>query len=132
MSIAYGARINDDTNFKTEIDLDNETCETTGYINGEAVDFSGGGSSDLSTAVVTIDGDNIDACLPFCMDQGGMAAIFTPRKQYFPGTYEIALFKGASLIEIYNQATPATSGSIEDFGEGMYLINGDCTITLHI
>lgn len=53
MAIAYGTRIND-TNFITEVDLDNNTCETTGYINGEAVDFSGGGSSDFSTAEVTL------------------------------------------------------------------------------
>ena len=31
MAVAYGTRIND-TNFITEIDLDNNTCETTGYI----------------------------------------------------------------------------------------------------
>lgn len=134
MSYAYGMRFDDNSNAITVIDEDNQTAVTTGYINGEYVEFGGGGggSSDLSNAVVTIDGDNVDACLPFCMDQGGMAAIFTPRKQYSPGTYEIALFKGAALIEIYNQATPVTSGSIEDFGDGMYLITGDCTITLHI
>ena len=53
MAVAYGTRINDDTNFITEIDLDNNTCETTGYIDGEAVDFSGGGSSDFSKISVS-------------------------------------------------------------------------------
>lgn len=54
MAVAYGTRINDDTNFITEIDLDNNTCETTGYIAGEAVDFSGGsGSSDFSKITIS-------------------------------------------------------------------------------
>lgn len=133
MAVAYGTRINDDTNFITEIDLDNNTCETTGYIAGEAVDFSGGGgSSDFSTAEVTLAGDTIDACLPYCMDQGGITGVFVARQSYHPGTYEIALWKGAAVIEIYNQATPTTSGDIEDLGGGMYMITGDCTITLHI
>lgn len=91
----------------------------------------GGGSSDFSTAQVTISGDNnADTCLPFCIDQGDMTALFNVRQTYYPGTYEIALWKGASLIEIYNKATVETSGNIEDFGGGMYLITGDCTITI--
>ena len=90
----------------------------------------GGGSSDFSTAEVTITGNNVDTCLPFCIDQGDMTALFVVRQTYFPGTYEIALWKGAALIEIYNNATIETSGDIEDMSGGMYLITGDCTITI--
>lgn len=65
MAVAYGTRINDDTNFITEIDLDNNTCETTGYINGEAVDFSGGGGSGLNYFVPeqTVTSDNEGQCV---------------------------------------------------------------------
>lgn len=52
MAIEYGARIDGGTNFITSIDIENETAETTGYIDGVPVEF-GGGSSDFSTATVT-------------------------------------------------------------------------------
>ena len=91
----------------------------------------GGGSSDFSTAQVTIYGNNADTCLPFCIDQGDMTALFNVRQTYFPGTYEIALWKGATLIEIYNKlATVETNGNIEDLSGGMYLITGVCAITI--
>ena len=52
--VSYGARFDSGTNFVTEVDIENNTCETTGYLDGEAVDFSGGGSSDFSTAQAII------------------------------------------------------------------------------
>lgn len=41
MSYAYGMRFDDDSNAITVIDEDNQTANTTGYINGEYVEFGG-------------------------------------------------------------------------------------------
>lgn len=55
MSYAYGMRFDDDSNAITVIDEDNQTAVTTGYIDGEYVEFGGGGgSSDFSTAELTV------------------------------------------------------------------------------
>ncbi len=41
MAYAYGMRFDDDSNAITIIDEDNQTAVTTGYINGEPVEFGG-------------------------------------------------------------------------------------------
>lgn len=52
-------RFNNGDWFKMSIDTDIPTCEVTGFIDGEPVDFSGGGgSSDFNTATVTLMSDN--------------------------------------------------------------------------
>ena len=50
----YGGRVDNDSNAITKIDEENRSAETKGYINGEYVEFSGGGSSDFSTAQMTV------------------------------------------------------------------------------
>lgn len=45
MIYSYGGRVDNDSNAITVIDEENRTAVTTGYINGEYVEFSGGGSS---------------------------------------------------------------------------------------
>ncbi len=41
MAYAYGMRFDDDSNAITRIDEENQTAVTTGYINGDYVEFSG-------------------------------------------------------------------------------------------
>ncbi len=53
MAFEYGGRLNKGDYFSTKIDIDNETAETKGTIDGVPVEFSGG-SSDFSTATITL------------------------------------------------------------------------------
>lgn len=52
MSYAYGMRFDDDSNAITVIDEENQTASTTGYINGEYVDFDSNPNS-VQTVVGT-------------------------------------------------------------------------------
>lgn len=47
MIYGFGGRIDNDSNAVTMIDEENRTAETKGYINGEFVEFSGGGAEPL-------------------------------------------------------------------------------------
>lgn len=51
MIYSYGGRIDNDSNAITKIDEENRTAETKGYINGEYVEFAGGGSSDCTITI---------------------------------------------------------------------------------
>ena len=122
MAVAFGTRINDNTNFITEIDLDNETCETTGYINGEAVDFSGGGGSgDFSTAEVEIT---------------GMAEIYgaflKEDETYYindSGTVTVILYKGKATLSSLNAPENVTGDITYDSDRDEIIVTGDGTIT---
>lgn len=134
MAVAYGTRINDDTNFITEIDLDNNTCETTGYIGGEAVDFSGGGSSDFSTATVTITNNNdVGLNLPSVFDAGELSpeapALLYSASMGYHGAVTIVLYKGSAFIDLPSDDV-VIDGNITAMGSGNYIITGDCSITI--
>lgn len=88
----------------------------------------GGGDSDFSTATVTIVGGTVNCGLPYLINDFGLQGIFVIPQGYPEGSHTIALWHGACIVEI--QGNLSVSGSIEDFGGGMYLITGDCTITI--
>ena len=52
MIYSYGGRVDNDSNAITEIDEENRTAETKGYVNGEYVEFSSGGGGEDSLPVV--------------------------------------------------------------------------------
>lgn len=54
MAYAYGMRFDDDSNAITVIDEDNQTAVTTGYINGEYVEFGGGNPNYVQTITGTV------------------------------------------------------------------------------
>ena len=55
---AFGMRLDNNSNAITVIDEENKTAETTGYVDGEYVEFSGGGSAPLVvTFTVSNDGE---------------------------------------------------------------------------
>lgn len=60
MSYAYGMRFDDNSNAITVIDEENQTAVTTGYIDGEPVDFGGGGT-DLFVIRLTQDHEQFSA-----------------------------------------------------------------------
>ena len=95
-------------------------------INGE--EAGGGGSSDFSTATVTVVG-NINACIPYTttIEMGDPFDALVAVEQIVTNGSQIPLYKGKLVIEIKHEVT--VSGNIESLGNGMYLITGDCTIT---
>ena len=103
---------------------------------GESGGGGGGGSSDFSTATVTLVdnvGDGINFVIPYvceanAMGEGSPAMIYSASMTYEAGTYTVALYKGALMCEIVYSIT--TTGDITNLFENMYLITGDCTITI--
>ena len=88
----------------------------------------GGGSSDFSTATVTIVGGVVQGGLPYLINDVGLEGLFVMAQGYPEGSHTIALWHGACIVELNGSLT--VSGNIEDMGEGMYIITGDCTITV--
>lgn len=94
----------------------------------------GGGSSDFSTAVLSI------------VDEGGYrvnldVATIHPRGGLTMGGYyewtdtdnfPVVLYKGSAMLELENldNANISVSGAIENSGGNTYIITGDCTITI--
>ena len=53
MIYGFGGRIDNDSNAVTMIDEENRTAETKGYVNGEYVEFTGGGGGGAEPLIVT-------------------------------------------------------------------------------
>lgn len=102
---------------------------------------SGGGSSDFSTAQVTLIGkDGViagDVYLPITLDgEDGMPDVAFFLANYVANqqhTYNAIMYKGATLGRIANTAGRSIEsiiGNAQDMGNGLLLITGDCTITI--
>lgn len=123
---------------------ENKTYEKDGEVyNKVTVNVSGGGSSDFSTAEVTI--VNVDVAeelpvyLPNCVEEnalgeGSPAMVFCMNAITEPGTYtyNIALYKGIALGQIAIGPTLdfAVTGDIIDRGNGQIMITGSGTVTI--
>ena len=70
MSYAYGMRFDDDSNAITVIDEDNQTAVTTGYIDGEYVEFAGGNPNRVQTITGTVADLGIQADLFALISEG--------------------------------------------------------------
>lgn len=98
----------------------------------------GGGSSDFSTAEVTFSMVNTGnlASMPLVVttESGSpFDALLPTKREVEDGAYTIALYKGKAVVEIEVGAlgdTISTSGAIELLESGIYLVTGDCTITI--
>lgn len=90
----------------------------------------GGGSSDFSTAEVTIVGSDM-LTLPIIQEanpeQESPAFLMVARQEIGSGTYNVPLYKGGLLVTLPLNVT--VSGDIQDVGMG-YFITGDCSITI--
>lgn len=135
MIYSYGARLDNDSNAITVIDEENKTAVTTGYVNGEYVEFSGGGgSSDFSTAEVTlnISGEFSEFSRESCsfvdtnnnLISGSLWTDSSTTKFIVPlykgKCYWVSSFLGATL-----------TGGIESYEDGL-LITGNGTISITI
>ena len=99
----------------------------------------GGGSSDFTTAEVTVVGDMVSstfaeiASLDNILENPPVDITIMEADTWFVGTYIVPLYKGTAfgaLDIIRFGQTIQTSGDIESIGENLYLITGDCTITI--
>lgn len=101
---------------------------------------AGGGSSDFSTAQVTIvnstENLGIELVLPVCMEENAMGqgspACIQPYNSVPLGTYNVsvAMYKGTALgIIMTPNVNVSTTGAVI-FNNGRLIITGDCTITI--
>lgn len=108
------------------------------YVNGSEVEI-GGGSSDFTTAAVTLanstgDLDDIVLAAPFIVE--GEISIMPDVTRGHQATLEIVLYKGSLVCTVTtddNQMITeniTTTGAIEDLGGGYLQITGDGTITV--
>lgn len=103
-------------------------------INGEEAG-GGGGSSDFSTATLTVNGNFTQSDLfmvPVIEKDPNNEDIAFPQLQSGNNTYTVILYKGRSTLMFTGSQshTITVSGNIETAATGVYIITGDCTITI--
>lgn len=140
-NLKAGIRFTPDIYAEIGYDSQNETGEMSVIgANGETIWESGeggGGSSDLSTATLTINNiDGPDAKFDVALiNTRGFSSGGVPHAplQGDTETVNVILFEGAAMLNIENRPENLNitiSGNIEDIGNNSYVITGDCTITL--
>lgn len=140
MIYSFGGRVDNDSNAITVIDEENKTAVTTGYVNGEYVEFSsgGGGSSDFSIANVTVVNNMSDTAFPITVasaysgDENNTSQGSTYIEPNSTASFSAILFNGK--CELYCLAfdgkTITLSGDITDDGMNYYIVTGECSITI--
>lgn len=105
-----------------------------GFVSG--ISSGGGGSSDFSTATLTVNGNfNAEADLfiaPLVEKDPNNGDIALPLIQSGNSTYTVILYKGKSALMYMGKKsiTITVSGNIETVNRGVYIITGDCTINI--
>lgn len=102
-------------------------------VNGE--EAGGGGSSDFSTATLTVNGNFTQSDLfvaPVVEKDPNNEDIAFPQLKSGNSTYTVILYKGRSTLMFMGSQsrTITVSGNIETVATGVYIITGDCTITI--
>ena len=100
----------------------------------QAVASGGGGSSDFSTATVTVVNTGSGRSLngAHALDDGedtgsvGSMGILASATM----TFLVILYKGVAWISAGNTTIVSVSGSAEKLGSSMVMVTGDCTITI--
>jgi len=119
---------------KNDVDIMSVDGVITGIkVNGE--DYGGGGSSDFSTAVVTVTGKpTFFAAEVASLTENGLKG--TCRKSPSENSFTVVLYQGSTIMQGVKGITPSFSipadetNIILDESNGWYLITGDCTITI--
>ena len=118
-------------------DILDYVTETPGNTNravlGDMLDSfagGGGGSSDFSTAKLTLTNpSDYTLMVPVSIESGGMSASMGFVNS--SGTFDVILYKGMAVLVDNNNLTLQLSGNIEIMVQNfMYTITGDCTITI--
>ena len=141
---AFSYREADGDIFSVALDeiVEMDSTLANGFIaDGLAEEYSGGGSSDFSTAEVTVTiGENAPECELYyseILDDEEFSGII-PNTSFFTGEILMPLYKGVCEMDIRGDDIPstvATTGNVtyEAFPEdnmGVFHITGDCTITI--
>ena len=145
MAYAYGMRFDDDSNAITVIDEDNQTAVTTGYINGEYVEFDGGGNPNhvqtiTGTATNPFGDVNVSELKTAIMNSDANAEIFMDMTQLNGSTYNMPfdipasesnfLETTAASVDIVGNNTKAIEVAWNDNGDIYVLksfLNGQAT-----
>lgn len=95
----------------------------------------GGGESDFSTATLTVNGNFTQSDLfmvPVIEKDPNNEDIAFPQLKSGNSTYTVILYKGRSTLMFMGSQsrTITVSGNIETAATGVYIITGDCTITI--
>lgn len=119
------AGVKNDNLLKTEI-----------YTDGEWVEV-GGGSSDFTTAKITVNSEKqTNALFPFATSMQGMEFL-SPTSMISQGSseFDVVLYKGTSMFmladDVTNVEISSVSGDAQLMGPAA-LISGDCTINITI
>lgn len=105
------------------------------YQSGAWVEQGGGGSSDFTTAKITVNSERqTSAMFPFAASMQGMEFL-SPTSMISQGSseFDAVLYKGMSMFMLANDATDveisSVSGDAEQMGPAV-MISGDCTINI--
>ena len=128
MVYGFGCRIDKDSNMITTVDESTRTATTNGYINGVPFESGGGGSSDFSTAEVTITNTEADTQIVFM-------GVNINNDQVVPDAYinegtvtlVVVLYKGSQSVSVFSGSITSISGDITSLDDG-FVITGDCSI----
>lgn len=136
MAYTFGARLDDDSYALTTIDEDQGTATTKGEINGVPFEGGGGGSSDFSTAQMTVN-DSVDHIMYGAFAVGIVGPDDPPPtttgKVYTDeyDSFSVVMYKGMAAVEfeIDEQTTISATGSAT-VDRNYVIITGDCNITI--
>lgn len=139
MAIKYRGLLRFTDEIKAEIDLAADgTVEKAVVIDGEGAEtpIGGGGSSDFTTAEVTITnntGNSIELTIPTVEDGSNQSFLNAYANIHSNESYSciVALYKGKTQCFALNEnlPVPVCTGGVEDGGHGYYFITGNGTIT---
>lgn len=103
-------------------------------ITNKSEESGGGGSSDFSTANVTLTvGTTVNikgVCIATDDEYGEYLDTAYQIQSADPQVITAVLYKGNSTVKIQTQGTLNVSGNIQQLAQGVYNITGDCTITI--
>lgn len=91
----------------------------------------GGGSSDFSTAEMTIVGSTVNMNCAYITEYSGMEFI-SIGSSFHTGQYTIPLYKGMAVAQLDSRqiGVAIATGNATIDEEGVIIITGDCTITI--
>ena len=93
----------------------------------------GGGSSDFSTAEVTITSNSMAAAvwMPVLTTVPNVGQVIMPKANPTAGTHTVLMDKDGAIAMVSSMGSEiTTSGNITSLGDGAYLITGNCTINI--
>ena len=134
MSYAFGGRLDDDSYAVTYVDEDQGTAVTKGEINGVPFEGGGGGSSDFSTAEVTITNTTDMTIYMIVYSDDWNCSYISVIGDSDADTFSTILYNGKTLAFVtFASDSPeiSTTGDVEydEDSEGFY-ITGNGTITI--